>query len=47
MLRSSNGARAWAETVRAQLVEVSGATVPELPPKAAAKGKAARMHQPR
>ena len=42
MLRSSNGARAWAETVRAQLVEVGGAGVPELPAKAAAKGKAAR-----
>ena len=42
MLRSSNGAREWAETVRAQLIEVSGATVPELPAKAAAKGKAAK-----
>jgi Sigma-70, region 4 len=31
MLRSSNGAREWAETVRAQLVEVNGATLPELP----------------
>jgi hypothetical protein len=41
MLRSSNGAREWAETVRAQLVEVGGATVPELPAKAAAKGAAA------
>ena len=41
MLRSSNGAREWAETVRAQLVEVGGATVPELPAQAAAKGKAA------
>ena len=41
MLRSSNGAREWAETVRAQLVEVGGATVPELPAKTAAKGKAA------
>lgn len=41
LLRSSNGAREWAETVRAQLVDVSGATVPELPAKAAAKGKAA------
>ena len=42
MLRSSNGAREWAETVRAQLVDVSGATVPELPPKAAAKAKEAK-----
>jgi len=42
MLRSSNGARAWAETVRAQLVEVGGATVPELPAQAAAKGEAAQ-----
>ena len=41
MLRSSNGAREWAETVRAQLVDVSGATVPELPAKAAAKAKEA------
>ena len=41
MLRSSNGAREWAEAVRAQLVEVGGASVPELPPKAAAKDKAA------
>ena len=41
MLRSSNGAREWAETVRAQLVDVGGATLPELPAKAAAKGKAA------
>jgi hypothetical protein len=41
MLRSSNGAREWAETVRAQLVDVGGATVPELPAQAAAKGKAA------
>ena len=40
MLRSSNGAREWAETVRAQLVDVGGATVPELPAKAAAKGRA-------
>jgi hypothetical protein len=31
LLRSSNGAREWAETVRAQLAEVNGATVPELP----------------
>jgi hypothetical protein len=31
LLRSSNGAREWAETVRAQLAEVDGATLPELP----------------
>ena len=42
MLRSSNGAREWAETVRAQLVEVSGASVPELPAKAAAKARPRR-----
>jgi hypothetical protein len=41
LLRSSNGAREWAETVRAQLVDVGGATVPELPAKAAAKGAVA------
>src|SRR3954468_16782344 len=34
LLRSSNGAREWAETVRAQLEGV-GATLPELPPRAA------------
>ena len=31
LLRSSNGARAWAETVRAQLEDVDGATLPALP----------------
>jgi hypothetical protein len=41
LLRSSNGAREWAETVRAQLAEVNGASLPELPAKAAAKGAAA------
>ena len=46
MLRSSNGAREWAETVRAQLVDVGGATVPELPAKPAAKGKAAAKEAP-
>ena len=46
MLRSSNGAREWAETVRAQLVDVSGATVPELPPKAATKAKPATEEKP-
>src|SRR3954469_7096189 len=34
LLRSSNGARAWAETVRAQLEDVGG-NVPDLPPLAA------------
>ena len=41
MLRSSNGAREWAETVRAQLEDVGGATVPELPARTVAKGKPA------
>jgi hypothetical protein len=36
LLRSSNGAREWAETVRAQLEDVGGA-LPALPEKAAAK----------
>jgi len=31
LLRRSNGAREWAETVRAQLAEVNGASLPELP----------------
>ncbi len=31
LLRGSNGAREWAETVRAQLADVNGATLPELP----------------
>jgi hypothetical protein len=31
LLRGSNGARAWAETVRAQLADVDGAALPELP----------------
>jgi hypothetical protein len=31
LLRGSNGARAWAETVRAQLADVDGASLPELP----------------
>ena len=31
LLRSSNGAREWAETVHAQLAEVNGANLPELP----------------
>ena len=31
LLRSSNGAREWAETVRAQLADVNGASLPELP----------------
>src|SRR4051812_48394770 len=35
LLRSSNGAREWAETVRAQLEDVGGA-LPELPPRARA-----------
>src|SRR4051794_1790449 len=34
LLRSSNGAREWAETVRTQLEDVGGA-LPELPPRAA------------
>jgi hypothetical protein len=36
LLRSSNGAREWAETVRGQLEDVGGA-LPELPAQAAAK----------
>jgi hypothetical protein len=40
LLRSSNGAREWAETVRAQLEAVGGA-LPELPAKAGAKAAAA------
>jgi hypothetical protein len=39
LLRSSNGAREWAETVRAQLEDVGGA-LPELPAKAAPKAAA-------
>src|SRR5215204_1313410 len=35
LLRSSNGAREWAETVRAQLEDVGG-TLPSLPARAAA-----------
>jgi hypothetical protein len=31
LLRESNGAREWAETVHAQLLEVNGASLPELP----------------
>jgi hypothetical protein len=31
LLGSSDGAREWAETVRAQLADVNGATLPELP----------------
>src|SRR3954468_6676489 len=31
LLTSSNGAREWAETVRAQLADVNGASLPELP----------------
>ena len=31
LLRSSNGAREWAETVHAQLLEVNGASLPDLP----------------
>src|SRR5215210_7590407 len=34
LLRSSNGAREWAETVRAQLEDVGGA-LPDLPPRSA------------
>src|SRR3954466_5002376 len=37
LLRSSNGAREWAETVRAQLEDVGGA-LPDLPPRAAERG---------
>jgi hypothetical protein len=40
LLRSSNGARAWAEAVRAQLEDVGGA-LPELPAKAASKDEPA------
>ena len=40
LLRSSNGAREWAETVRAQLEDVDGAPLPELPAKAGAKAAA-------
>ena len=39
LLRSSNGAREWAETVRAQLEDVGGA-LPELPAKPAGKDAA-------
>ena len=42
LLRSSNGAREWAETVRAQLADVSGASLPELP-----RGQAARRRRRR
>jgi hypothetical protein len=40
LLRSSNGAREWAETVRAQLEDVGGA-LPELPPRSRERESAA------
>src|SRR3954452_19261373 len=43
LLRSSNGAREWAETVRAQLEDVGGA-LPELPARAAERATRKAAH---
>src|SRR3954465_1025468 len=46
LLRSSNGAREWAETVRAQLEDVGG-PLPELPPRSGDRAPAAAAPAPR
>src|SRR3954453_1493657 len=45
LLRSSNGAREWAETVRAQLEDVGG-PIPALPPRSRGPRPAGRRRRP-